>query len=46
VFILTLGFILLCFPGPSEIVRGSNFYFSWLFYYSVYPFSLCDKKGE
>jgi hypothetical protein len=20
------GYILLCFPGPSETVRGSNFY--------------------
>jgi hypothetical protein len=32
------GYILLCFLGPSETVRGSNFYFNWLFYYSVLPF--------
>jgi hypothetical protein len=25
------------YPGPSETVRGSNFYCSW-FYYSVLPF--------
>jgi hypothetical protein len=36
--VITLGFILLCFSGPSETVRGSNFYYSWLFYYSVLPF--------
>jgi hypothetical protein len=43
---LTVELILLCFPGPSETVTGSNFYFSRLLYYSVYPLSLCDKKGE
>jgi hypothetical protein len=26
-FWLTVGFILLCFPGPSETVRESNFFF-------------------
>jgi hypothetical protein len=45
-FILTLEFILLCVQGLSETVRGSNFYFSWLLYYSVYPLSFCDKKGK
>jgi len=44
-FIITVELILLCFPGPSETVRGSNFYFSRLFYHSVYPLSLCPKKG-
>jgi hypothetical protein len=25
-FVKTFGYILLCFPGPSKTVRGSNFY--------------------
>jgi hypothetical protein len=31
-------------PGPSETVRGSNFYDSW-FYYSVLPFVPLWQKG-
>jgi hypothetical protein len=32
------------YPGPSETFRGSNFcVFS---YYSVFPLSHCDIKGE
>jgi hypothetical protein len=38
VFIITLELVLLYFTGLSETVRGSNCYFSWLFYYSVLPF--------
>jgi hypothetical protein len=35
------------YPGPSETVRGSNFYCSCCFIITlVYPLSLCDKKGE
>jgi hypothetical protein len=32
------------YPGPSEAVRRSNFIPVGC--YSVYPLSLCDKKGE
>jgi len=45
--VITLGFILLCFPGPSETVRGSNFYFSWLIL--LLCFTLCPfvtKRGS
>jgi hypothetical protein len=40
------GLILLCFPGPSETVRGSNFYYSWFCITLFHPLSLCNKKGE
>jgi hypothetical protein len=42
-FVKTFGYILLCFPGPSETVRGSNFYDS--FYYSILPFVPLWQKG-
>jgi hypothetical protein len=32
------------YPGPSETVRGSNFYYSW--FLLLLCFTLCDKKGE
>jgi hypothetical protein len=40
------GYILLCFPGPSETVRGSNFYESKFF---LLCFTLCPfetKRGS
>jgi hypothetical protein len=40
--VITFGFILLCLPGPSETVRGSNFYDSW---FLLLCFTLCEKKG-
>jgi hypothetical protein len=33
------------YPGPSETVRGSNFYWGVLFYYSVLPFVPLWQKG-
>jgi hypothetical protein len=45
-FIRTCGFYYSVYPGPSETVRGSNFYFSWFLFTLFYPLSLCDKKGE
>jgi hypothetical protein len=43
----TVRLILLYFPGPSETVRGSNFYYNCVFLFTLfYPLSLCDKKGE
>jgi hypothetical protein len=42
-----VGLIVLCFPGPSETVRGSNFYYSCVFFCTLfYPLFLCDKNGE
>jgi hypothetical protein len=38
VIFITVELILLCFPGPSETIRRSNFYSYWIFYYSVLPF--------
>jgi hypothetical protein len=29
------GYILLCFPGPSETVKGSNFYFRPRMYFQT-----------
>jgi hypothetical protein len=34
------------YPGPSETIRGSNFYYIWILFTLFYPLSLCDKKGE
>jgi hypothetical protein len=46
VFIITFGYLLLCFPKPSKIVRGSNFYFSRLFLLLCLPFvPLWQKRG-
>jgi hypothetical protein len=43
----TVGLILLCFPGPSETVRGSNFYYNCVFLFTLfYPLSIYDKNGE
>jgi hypothetical protein len=46
VFVITLGFILLCIPGPSETVRGNNSYDSW---FLLLCFTLCPfvtKRGN
>jgi hypothetical protein len=39
------GHILLCFPGPSETVIGSNFYYIQTYFYSVLPIVPLRQKG-
>jgi hypothetical protein len=46
VIVFFFGHILLCFPGPSETVKGSNFYYSDL---SLLCLTLCPfvtKRGS
>jgi hypothetical protein len=43
-FLIIVELILLCFPGPSETVRGSNF-MTVSFYYFVLPFVPLRQKG-
>jgi len=44
--IITVELILLCFPSPSETVRGSNFYSDGCFItlFTLYPF--VTKRGS